>query len=99
MGSPCLFTRQQALKIRYFYWLHVKNSSHHTELSLGHLKDTEFYLESKASFIHMSSIASFNPFLIAWVVGILHFFGKFHESSESFSEKIHVLLSNFFFFE
>ena len=21
MGSPCLFTRQQALKIGYFYWL------------------------------------------------------------------------------
>ena len=25
MGSPCLFTRQQALKMGYFFWLHVKN--------------------------------------------------------------------------
>ena len=35
MGSPCLFTRQQALKLGYFYWLHIKNSNHpHTELIL-----------------------------------------------------------------
>ena len=25
MGSPCLFTRQRALKMGYFYWLRVKN--------------------------------------------------------------------------
>ena len=68
MGSPCLFTRQQALKMKYFYWFRVKNSNHlHTELSLGYLKDTKFYLESKASFIDISSIASFKPFLIAWL--------------------------------
>ena len=68
MGSPCSFTRQQALKMGYFYWLCVKNPNHlHTELSLGYLKDTKFYLESKASFIHISSIASFKPFLIAWL--------------------------------
>ena len=67
MGSPCLFTRQQGLKMGYFYWLRVKNSNHlHTELSLGCLEDTKFYLESKASFIDISSIASFKPFLIAW---------------------------------
>ena len=24
MGSPCLFTRQQTLKMGYFYWLRVK---------------------------------------------------------------------------
>ena len=51
MGSPCLFMRQQALKIGY----HL-----HTELSLG-------YLESKDSFIDISSIASFKLFLIAWL--------------------------------
>ena len=68
MGSPCSFTRQQALKMGYFYWLCVKNPSHlHTEISLGYLKDTNFYLESKASFIHISSIASFKPFVIAWL--------------------------------
>ena len=68
MGSPCLFTRQRALKMGYFYWLCVKNSNHlHTELSLGYLKDTKFYLESKASFIEISSIASFRLFLIAWL--------------------------------
>ena len=50
----------------YFYWLRVKNSNHlYTELSLDYLKDTKFYLESKASFIHISSIASFKPFSIA----------------------------------
>ena len=64
MGSPCSFTRQQALKMGYFYWLCVKNPNHlHTEISLGYLKDT--YLENKASFIHIRSIASFKPFLIA----------------------------------
>ena len=66
MGSPFLFTRQQALKIGHFYWLRVKNSNHHhTELSLDYLKDTKFYRESKASYIHISSIASFRPVLIA----------------------------------
>ena len=68
MESPCLFTRQQALKMGYFYWLRVKNSNHlHTELSLDYLKDTNFYLESKASFFHISNITSFKPFLIAWL--------------------------------
>ena len=61
MGSPCLFTRQQALKMGYFYSLRVRNSS------LDYLKDTKFYLQSKVSFIHRSSIASFKPFLIAWL--------------------------------
>ena len=74
MGSPCLFTRQQALKIGYFYWLRVKNSNHlHTELSLGQPKDTKFYLESKASFIDISSIASFKLFLVAWLREYLHY--------------------------
>ena len=50
----------------YFYWLCVKNPNHlHTEISLGYLKDTKFYLENKVSFIHIRSIASFKPFLIA----------------------------------
>ena len=52
----------------YFYWLRIKNSNHlHTELSLGYLEDTKSYLESKASFIDISSIASFKLFLIAWL--------------------------------
>ena len=52
----------------YFYWLLVKSSNHlYTELNLGHLKGTKFWLESKASFIGISSIASFKPFLIAWL--------------------------------
>ena len=67
MGSPCSFMRQQALKMGYFYSC-VKNPNHlDTEISLGRLKDIKFYLESKASFIHISSIASFKPFLIAWL--------------------------------
>ena len=49
----------------YFYWLRVKSSNHlHTDLNLGYPKDTKFYLESKASFIDISSIASFKLFLI-----------------------------------
>ena len=68
MGSPCLITRQQALKMGYFYWLHVKSLNHlHTELNLGYLKGTKFCLESKTSFIDISSIASFKLFLIAWL--------------------------------
>ena len=52
----------------YFYRLRVKSSNHlHTELNLGYLKGTKFCLESKASFIDISSIASFKPFLIAWL--------------------------------
>ena len=52
----------------YFYWLHVKSLNHlHTELNLGYLKGTKFCLESKGSFIDISSIASFKPFLIAWL--------------------------------
>ena len=66
MGLPCLFTRQRAFKMGYFYWLHVKNHLY-TELSLGYPKDTKFYLESKASFIDISSIASFKLFLVAWL--------------------------------
>ena len=78
MGSPCLFTRQQALKMGYFYWLRVKGLNHlHTELNLGYLKGTKFCLESKASFIDISSIASFKPFLLA---GLRHYF-LFSDSS------------------
>ena len=51
-----------------FYWLPVKSFNHlHTELNLGYLKGTKFCLESKASFIDISSITSFKPFLIAWL--------------------------------
>ena len=79
MGSPCLFTRQRALKMGYFYWLRVKSSNHlHTELNLGYLKGTKFCIESKASFIVISSIASFKPFLIAW----LRKYCTFSDSSE-----------------
>ena len=68
MGSPCLFTRQWALKMGYFYWLRVKTLNHlHKEISHGYLKDTKFYLESKASFIDISSIASFKPFFVTWL--------------------------------
>ena len=63
-----VFTRRRGVKIGYFYWLRVKNSNPlHSELSLGYLKDAKFYLESKASFIDIHSIASFKLFLIAWL--------------------------------
>ena len=55
MGSPCLFTRQQALKLGYFYRRCVKNSKPLlTELSRRYLKHTKFYLEHKASFIQIA---------------------------------------------
>ena len=74
MGSPRLFTRQEALKLGYFYWLRVKNSNLFlTELSLCYLKHTKVYLEHKASFIQISSIASFNSFLIPWLWGYCTF--------------------------
>ena len=60
MGSPCLFTRPQAFKMGYFYWLRVKNSNYlHAEFSLGYLGDAKFYIEGKASFIDISIITSF----------------------------------------
>ena len=111
MGSSCLFTRQWALKMGYFYWLRVKSSNHlHTELSLGYPKDTKFYLESKASFIDISSIASFKLFLIAWLREYCNFSDSFLVSLKSwpwpkytqqgtiFEKKNYVLLSNFFSF-
>ena len=67
-GHRACLRVSRLLKWRYFYLLHVKNSNHlHTELSLGYLKDTKFYFEIKAFFIHISSIASFTPSLIAWL--------------------------------
>ena len=109
MGSPCLFTRQRALKMGDFYWLRVKNSNHlHTELSLGYLKDTKFYLESKASFIDISSIASFRLFLIAWLREYCTFSNSLVVSLKSspwpkytlqgtiFQKKNRIPLSNFF---
>ena len=110
MGSPCLFTRQQALKMGYFYLLRVKSSNHlHTELNLAYLKGTKFCLENKTSFIDISSILSFKPFLIAWLREYCTFrtvpwstwsprFGQNTPSWEPFSKKIHVLLSNLFCF-
>ena len=68
MGSPCLFTRQQAFKMGYFYWLCVKNSNYrHAVFSLDYLGNAKFYLEKEASFIDISIIASFKQFLIAWL--------------------------------
>ena len=109
MGSPCLFTRQQALKMGYFYWLRVKSSNHlHTELNLGYLKGTKFCLESKPSLIDISSIASFKPFLIAWLQEYCTFsdssavnlkslpWPKYTQLGTIFPPKNHVLLSNFF---
>ena len=95
----------------YFYWLCVKNPNHlHTEISLGYLKDTKFYLENKASFIHIRSIASFKPFLIAQLWEYCTFSVSFVVSLKSsswpkytlygtiYQKKNHVLLSNFFSF-
>ena len=111
MGSPCLFTRQRALKMGYFYWLRVKNLNHIlTELSLRYLEvtDEKFYLESKASFIGIGSIDSFKLFLIAWLRECCTFLdcsevslkswpcSKYTQLRTIFRKKNHVPLSNFF---
>ena len=44
-------------------------------MSLGYLEDAKFYLESKALFIDISSIASFKLFLIAWLREYCTFLG------------------------
>ena len=56
------------LQLVVYNWLCVKNSNHHTELGLGYLKDTKFYLEVKVSFIRISSIVSLKPFLTVWFI-------------------------------
>ena len=45
----------------------------HPLLSLCYLKHTKFYLRHKASFIQISTTASFNSFLIAWLWGYCTF--------------------------
>ena len=92
----------------YFYWLRVKNSNHlHTGLSLDYLKDTKFYHESKASFIRISGIASFKPFLTVWLREYCTFsdssvklevlpLAKIYPVWNYFAKKKNVLLSNFF---
>ena len=75
--------------------------------SHGHLKDKKCYLESKASFIDISSIASFKLFSITWLQEYCTFWtvpwltwsprlGQNKPSRKLFSKKNHVLLSNFF---
>ena len=93
----------------YFYWLGVKSSNHlHRELNLGYLKGTKFCLESIASFIGISIIASFKPFLTGWLPEYCTFsdssvvnlrsspWPKYTQLGTIFQKKNHVLLSNFF---
>ena len=93
----------------YFYCLCVKSSNHlYTELNLSYLKGTKFCLESKTSFIDISSIASFKPFLIAGFREYCTFLDssvvnlksppwpKYSQLGTIFQKKTHVLLSNFF---
>ena len=103
-----MFTSQQAIKLGYFYWLCVENSNPLlTELSLCYLKHAKFYVKHKASFIQISSIALFNSFLIAWLRDIALFrtvprlapspcLDPNTPNTKLFSQKSHVLLSNFF---
>ena len=68
-GSLCLFTHQRALKMGYFYWLRVKifeSPSYRIKSTVGYLEDAKVYLESRASFIDIRSIALFKLFLIVW---------------------------------
>ena len=97
----------------YFYWLGVRNSNHlHAEISLGYLEDAKFYLESKASFIDISSTASFKLFFDCLVTGILHFFSggsmvslksspwpKYTQLGTIFAQKIVFHYQTIFFFK
>ena len=81
----------------YFYWLRVKSSNHlHTELNLGYLKGTKFCLKSKASFIDLSSIASFKPFLIAWLREYCTFSGSSVVNLKSMSRPKYTQLRTIF---
>ena len=61
MGSAYLFTLQHALKVGYFTGctLKIRISFIHNKITLGYLEETKFCRESKAHFIHISSVASF----------------------------------------
>ena len=86
----------------HFYWLRVKNSNHlHTELSPCYLKDIKLYLESKAAFIQISSIASFKLFLIAWLREYCTFSDSSVVSLKSLAwqKKIMFYYQTFFFFK
>ena len=82
-----------------------------TQSSNNSSKDTKFYLESKASFIDTSSIASFKLFLVAWLPEYCTFSDSSvvslksrpwskhstkQSSRELFSKKNSALLANFF---
>ena len=77
-------------------------------IKFWYLKGTKFCLESKASFIDISSIASFKPFLIAWLREYCTFLDssvvnlksspwpKYTQLGTIFQKKNHILLSYFF---
>ena len=65
MGSSYLFTRQRVLKMVIFTGCAL--TIRIAFISLGYPKGTKFSLESKASFIDISSIASVKLSLIAWL--------------------------------
>ena len=111
MRTPYLSTHQRALKMGYFYWLIAQNFNYlRTELRLGYLEDTKFYLESKASFIDISSIASFKLFSIAWLWEYCTFsdssmvslkslpWPKYTQLGTIFQKKIMFHYQTFFFF-
>ena len=96
----------------YFYWLRVKNSNYlHVVFSLGYLENAKFCLESNASFIDISSIASFKLFFIAWLREYCTFLGsslvslksspwpKYTQLGTIFQKKSCSTIKLFFFFK
>ena len=53
MGSPCLFTRQRALQMGYFYLLRVKNSKATRKTQSSILK-VKLHLLTEAVLLHLS---------------------------------------------
>ena len=80
MGSPCLFTRHQALKRGIFIGWALKIRFTFTQNYQGKslLLETHKILSWKWSFfyIQISSIALFKPFLIAWLWWYCTFLGS-----------------------
>ena len=67
MGSPSLFTPQRALKMGYFTGCASKIQIPFIKGEVLVTRKTKSYLESKASFIDIRSIASFRLYLVAWL--------------------------------
>ena len=59
MGSPCLFTSQQAIKLGYFYWLHV--TTVFVDTRLWKTKHSRKHFQKFPSIIRVIDMSDRNP--------------------------------------